>query len=251
MTFLNAILLITGAGAALPLLIHLLNREKPKKIEIPTVKFIELAVQKSSGSRKVNHLLLLILRMLILLTMTLLIARPLINMSDEKNGPQSLVLVIDNSFYSAHRSNGGSVLNTVCNDAAEIIRKQPEGSRFAIISADSNDSEFTQIRDYALERVSSLSPAPKSAKLRPMIDSALSIKEKNSKTRIIVWSDFNRAGWQNNYQSFSDSDIEFRRLEPRRRQCPHQQSPGARRRQSPARAHQQQSQHHSELPHRR
>ena len=76
MEFSNSILLWTSIAAIIPVIIHLLNKEKPKPVSIPTVKFILKAVQKSAGKRKINSLLLLITRILILLILSLLKSKP-------------------------------------------------------------------------------------------------------------------------------------------------------------------------------
>ena len=113
MNFINSFLLWSAAGAALPVLIHLLNREKPKKVNIPTVAFIIKAVQKSSGARKLNNFLLLLLRILILFFITLIIARPQIEkfLSSKSSGPVQTILIIDNSYYTGHKNNTSIVID--------------------------------------------------------------------------------------------------------------------------------------------
>ncbi|MCM8528358.1 MAG: BatA and WFA domain-containing protein [Lentisphaeraceae bacterium] len=205
MNFINSFLLWTAAGAALPVLIHMLNREKPKKVDIPTVEFIIKAVQKSSGSRKLNNFLLLLMRMLILVCLSLIVARPQIEKflsSGTADNPVQAVIIIDNSYYSAHKNNSSTVIDEVKAKARSIVDTLPSGSLISIMSADENDNGFTAIKDYVYEKIDQLSPAPLNADMRSLITSAsemLNDLDAKAKNRIYLLSDMNRGSWNSNY----------------------------------------------------
>ena len=204
MNFINSFLLWTAAGAALPVLIHMLNREKPKKVTIPTVEFIIKAVQKSSGSRKLNNFLLLLMRMLILFCISLIIARPQIEqfLTSNSEGPVQAVLIIDNSYYTAHKNNTSTVIDDIKEKAKEIVNSLPEGSLISIMTAEENDNGFTAIKDYVMEKIDQLSPAPVNANMRSLITSAsemLNDLNTKSRNRVYILSDMNRGSWDANY----------------------------------------------------
>ncbi|MCM8541731.1 MAG: BatA and WFA domain-containing protein, partial [Lentisphaeraceae bacterium] len=204
MNFINSFLLWTAAGAALPVLIHMLNREKPKKVTIPTVEFIIKAVQKSSGSRKLNNFLLLLMRMLILFCISLIIARPQIEqfLTSNSEGPVQAVLIIDNSYYTAHKNNTSTVIDDIKEKAKEIVNSLPEGSLISIMTAEENDNGFTAIKDYVMEKIDQLSPAPVNANMRSLITSAsemLNDLNTKSRNRVYILSHMNRGSWDANY----------------------------------------------------
>lgn len=204
MNFINSFLLWSAAGAALPVLIHLLNREKPKKVNIPTVAFIIKAVQKSSGARKLNNFLLLLLRILILFFITLIIARPQIEkfLSSKSSGPVQAILIIDNSYYTGHKNNTSIVIDEIKAKAKEIVKSLPDGSLISIMTAEENDNDFTEIKAYILEKIDQLSPAPVNASMRSLVNSAndmLKDLENSSRRRIYILSDMNRGAWDSNY----------------------------------------------------
>jgi hypothetical protein len=222
MNFLNSFLLWTAAGASLPFLIHMLNREKPKRIVIPTVKFIIKAVEKSSGSRKLNNFLLLLVRMLILIFISLIIARPQIAkfMSTESNDSFQAIIIIDNSFYTAHNSGGDNQLTEIKSKAKEIINSLPNGSKICILSVDESGSEFTEIKTYALDKIDQITTSSELIDTRSMISAAadlFSTSPKNTQ-RIYVVSDMNIGSWQGSYQipGISPEMVYLTQVQPRR-----------------------------------
>ena len=205
MNFINTFLLWSAAGAALPVLIHLLNREKPRKINIPTVEFIIKAVQKSSGSRKLNNFLLLFLRMMILLCISLIIARPQIEeylISDNQESVQA-VIIVDNSFYTVHKNADSSVIDEIKKEAKKVVESLPSGSMLSLISVEDRENEFTNIKEYIHEKIDLLSPAPTNASIHSQILTAqemLSDFETKGKSKIYLISDMNKGSWNSNYQ---------------------------------------------------
>ena len=123
MIFANIALLITAVGILIPIIIHLISKQKPKPINIPTVYFIKKALEKSSSSRKINNILLLICRILILLLLTLFLARPKIESVKEANTSnlQRAIFILDNSYYSAQADKNGSQLELSVLDAIEAL----------------------------------------------------------------------------------------------------------------------------------
>jgi uncharacterized membrane protein len=76
MTFLNPAILIGLAAASIPILIHLLNLRKLKKIEFSTLNFLK-ELQKNKIRRvRLKQWLLLALRVLIILMIVTAFARP-------------------------------------------------------------------------------------------------------------------------------------------------------------------------------
>lgn len=204
MNFINSFLLWSAAGAALPVLIHMLNREKPKKVNIPTVEFIIKAVQKSSGARKLNKLLLLFLRMMILLCISLIIARPQIEkfLAEDTQDPIQAVIIVDNSYYTVHKNTRGSTIDLIKAKAKDIVNALPSGTMISLMSAEESNYEFTEIKDYIKEKIDQLSPAPLNSQIRSQVSSANEILKDfgdKGRKRIYIISDMNRGSWDSNY----------------------------------------------------
>jgi len=143
--------------------------------------------------------------MLILLCLTLLIARPQIEefLSKDSSAPVHAVIIVDNSYYTVHKSSDGTSLDIIKAKAKEIVNSLPTGSKISLIKADENDNEFTEVKAYIEEKIDLLSPTPLNSNIRSQILSAndmLNDFESKGNNRIYVISDMNRGSWDSNYR---------------------------------------------------
>lgn len=76
MSLLNGTLLVGLVLAALPVLLHLMMRAKPKRIEFPALMLLKTRQTANSRRMRLRHLLLLILRGLLVALAVLALARP-------------------------------------------------------------------------------------------------------------------------------------------------------------------------------
>ena len=76
MTFLHAGVLAGLAAIAIPILLHLLMRQKPKRIAFPALRLLQDNVKRSTKRLRLRHLILLLARILFLAAIVLAVARP-------------------------------------------------------------------------------------------------------------------------------------------------------------------------------
>ena len=102
MSFITNIFLWLLPLISIPLIIHLLNRRKPVKVNFSSIYFLE--VLKSDSIKKINILqwLLLIIRTLIILLIILMMSRPILKgyfpfMDIDPSSSLSIIL-LDDSF---------------------------------------------------------------------------------------------------------------------------------------------------------
>src|SRR3972149_11668358 len=96
-SFLYPIFLYGPLAASLPILIHLLNRRKVKRIRFPAVRFILLSQKRISRSYRLRHWLLLALRTLAVVCLALLLANPIFQIGAglfAGGGPVDLVALL-------------------------------------------------------------------------------------------------------------------------------------------------------------
>src|SRR5580700_2131532 len=87
------------AGVALPLYLHLLKRHKRPPKPVPSLMLYESRVVSSTKHKRLDHILLLSLRLLLLVLLILAFANPFINRNATALASNRLVLlVVDNSF---------------------------------------------------------------------------------------------------------------------------------------------------------
>src|ERR1043166_7800210 len=100
MDFMHPGLLAGGALAALPVILHLVMRQRPQRLEFPALRFIKARQASNRRTLKLRHLILLLLRMAAIAALAAALARPsarLFGMLGDQEGPITAVLVFDTS----------------------------------------------------------------------------------------------------------------------------------------------------------
>jgi uncharacterized membrane protein len=149
MTFLNPAVLIGLLAAAIPVIIHLLNLRKLKKIDFSTIAFLKELQKNKIRKIKIKQWLLLALRVLIILFIVLAFARPALRgisiAGTTSAAKTTAVFLIDNSFSMSVLGQNGSYFNQAKDIAKRIIEQLTEGDEAAIIflSGDYSQSNLT------------------------------------------------------------------------------------------------------------
>ncbi len=109
MQFLNPALLAGTALFAVPLIIHLLNRQRHKQRQWAAMEFLLRAFQKQKNRLRNENLLLLLLRCLVPVLLALAIARPLLQQAAgllSGAGTVHHIVVLDASYSMGLRADG-------------------------------------------------------------------------------------------------------------------------------------------------
>src|SRR5262245_38401276 len=98
MTFLYPLLLGGALLAGVPVLIHLMMRQKPKRLIFPALRFLQEKRKITTRKLKLRHFLLLALRILLVLLIVLALARPRVTHQDlglQGDQPIAAIIVMD------------------------------------------------------------------------------------------------------------------------------------------------------------
>lgn len=154
LTFLTASFAIAGAiGASIPLILHLLNRERARRLVFSTVRFIQMSHQTNVRRHKLKRLLLLLMRILILALLGLAFARPFFadapDFTQKTGGKRNAVIIFDTSYSMQYEG----VLENAKKEAAEILDGLDAADAACLILSSDNarvvaplGSEFAHIR---------------------------------------------------------------------------------------------------------
>jgi hypothetical protein len=137
-SFLNPIMLAGLAAVAVPIIIHLLNRRKFHKVVWAAMRFLQNAVEQNQKRMRIEDLILLALRCLLLALLALALARPAILSNATDVFGQSKVtgvIILDHSL-SMGVSDGTSTRFERAKQAAEaVLDSMPAGSATAVLLA--------------------------------------------------------------------------------------------------------------------
>ena len=154
LTFLTASFAIAGAiGASIPLILHLLNRERARRLVFSTVRFIQMSHQTNVRRHKLKRLLLLLMRILILALLGLAFARPFFadapEFTQKTGGKRNAVIILDTSYSMQYEG----VLENGKKEAAAILDGLDASDAACLILSSDNarvvaplGSEFAHIR---------------------------------------------------------------------------------------------------------
>lgn len=149
MTFLNPLVLIGLAAAAIPVLLHLLNLRKLKTIEFSSLTFLKELQKTKIRKLKLKQIILLILRTLLVVFIVLAFARPTIESSLSGLGTRaktSVVVVVDNSFSMDIADERGVRLKQAKDAVLSILGALHDGDEVALLQlANLDDKRFAEL----------------------------------------------------------------------------------------------------------
>ena len=97
MSFVQIGFLLALAAVAIPILIHLVFRQKAKRVDLGTLRFLRVVLQQNARRRSVMRWLLLAIRIACIVALSLLFARPYWLAFRPSGEKQTVVVLIDRS----------------------------------------------------------------------------------------------------------------------------------------------------------
>ncbi len=147
MIFLNPAVLFGLLAAAIPVLIHLLNLKKLKRIEFSTLAFLKELQKNKIRKLKLKQWLLLALRVMLILLIVFAFARPTLKGvaigGTTSAAKTTAVFIIDNTFSMSVITPEGSYFNQAKQIAGELINNLQEGDEAALVPVSGSEEELT------------------------------------------------------------------------------------------------------------
>lgn len=124
---------------AIPVIIHLFNFRKFKRVYFSNVSFLREIQQQTSSSRNLKNLLLLAVRILTIIFLVFAFARPYIPQGEEESNPyqqNAISIYIDNSYSMETLNKEGSLLDEAKRRAREIAAAYNINDKFQLLTND-------------------------------------------------------------------------------------------------------------------
>ncbi len=218
MGFLVGAFAIAGAiGASIPLVIHLLNRERARRLVFSTVRFIQMSHQTNVQRHRLKRLLLLLMRILMLILLGLAFARPYFAedpaSAPELGGVRNAVIILDTSYSMQYNDVFAQAQNEAIKrldslesaDAVALILSADKVRRILPIDSEHNHIrtaiENAELTNYTTDYLDAIQTADEILK-------AVSVGQK----QIYLIADLQKSGWDNFLDTdrlSPDVDIEF------------------------------------------
>ncbi|GAA3963986.1 BatA and WFA domain-containing protein [Pedobacter ginsengiterrae] len=138
MNFLYPGFLFALLSVAIPVIIHLFNFRKFKKVYFSNVQLLKEVEQQNSSKEKLKNLLILLSRILAIIFLVLAFAQPYIPLNNQKTTAvnNSVSIYIDNSYSMEAINKDGSLLDEAKRRAKELIKGFGINDRFQLLTND-------------------------------------------------------------------------------------------------------------------
>lgn len=202
MTFLNPLMLIGLLAAAIPLIIHLFNFRRPRRVDFSSLAFLKELEKTAMQRMRIKQWLLLALRVLAIVCLVLAFARPTLrgNLAASLGGQAraSIALVLDNSLSMTLRDAQGEYLEQVRDVALRLVDDAKPGDEiFVLPTAGASEAPSTPYKNLspARDAVMQVEPAAGAEALTRAVERAGALLEGSThpNREIFILSDLQRS----------------------------------------------------------
>jgi hypothetical protein len=195
----------------IPILIHLFQLRRFKKVAFTNVKFLKALEMQTRKSSQIKKWLVLLTRMGLLTCIVLAFAQPFTTNTNNFKSVQETVIYLDNSFSMEAKGSNGSLLNTAIT---ELINTIPEDQ---VISLFTNDKTFTNtslkaIKNDLIDINFSTQQLPYNAVV--LNAERMFSNQNDSNKSLVLISDFQQQNDPFKIENFNDININLVQLKP-------------------------------------
>lgn len=201
MNFLAPAFLAGLAAIAVPVIIHLIHRERKVVIEFPSLMFLQRIPYRSVRRQKIRHLLLLLLRCLALALLVAAFARPFFERRHQvisSTGAREVVVLLDRSSSMGY----GDRWTRAKDAARKVVNGMSAGDRATLVLFGSEASVASEPMATPDRIVAAINAAKLSSegtrygaalKLASQIIGASTLPRRE----VVLISDYQKVGWAN------------------------------------------------------
>jgi hypothetical protein len=191
--------------AALPLVIHLLNKGFPRRFDFPSIELVKQTMAQRSWLSRWRHWVLLLLRTACLLLLLIAFLQPVLSRFDPHpaaKGARQVLIVFDHSVSMEHTGDGPTSRERAVHESEKLIDSLDPDDSVNILLMEPNPStcfvDFSKDRAEAKRFLSRLKPGLGRTEVN--LANALAgrlISKSTPRPEIYYISDFTRKNWAN------------------------------------------------------
>ena len=198
------------AVVTIPVLLHLFMRRKPVPHRFPALRFLQARSHMKKRRLKLQHLLLLLVRVLALCILVLALSRPVLRGSGwivDQEGPVAVACVVDTAPRMLLRQENRTRLDEVRDIASNLFEKLPSESKIAIVDTGDGEASFSASAVVAANRIERLTAGASSVNMATAMNDAVRLLESSDIERkeLYVFTDLSHGGWEQPVESDWDT----------------------------------------------
>ena len=144
MTLSSPLFLIGLVAVAIPVIVHLFNFRRYRKVYFSNVDYLEQLQTETRRQSRLRQLLILAARILAIVFLVLAFARPVVPNRNNplKTGSSDVSIYVDNSFSMERTDGSGTLLEKAKTKAREIVSAYGPTDRFQLLTNDAEGRQF-------------------------------------------------------------------------------------------------------------
>jgi uncharacterized membrane protein len=132
MSFIQIGFLSALVALAIPIVIHLVFRQRTRSADLGTLRFLRVVLERNARRRRVMRWFLLALRMACVALLAVLFARPYLRAFHAGGQKETVVVLIDRSATMELKQDGARLIDLAVAQTRELVSQAKENSRFEI-----------------------------------------------------------------------------------------------------------------------
>ncbi len=135
MTFGLPLFLIATLAGIIPVLIHMINRQKAVTMPFSTLRFLRVSVQRTRRRKRLHDVLLLLVRMAVLVLVAVGLARPAVTSLESflSRANTAVVVVLDNSLSMGTQVQGQTRYDAATHAVEQLLNRLHDGDEVALL----------------------------------------------------------------------------------------------------------------------
>jgi hypothetical protein len=199
MSFLAPLFLAGLTALAIPVLIHLIQRERKNVVKFPSLMFVRRVPYSSIRRRRIHNFALLALRLAVLALIVAAFARPFLRgqtLAASTAGARDLVILLDRSYSMGHGDQWDRARRAAA-DAAGTLVDGDRGTLVLFAASAEMAVQPTNDRGRLQSEIHAASLSSGATRFGPALKLAGSLLAASNLPRreVVLISDFQRSGW--------------------------------------------------------
>jgi hypothetical protein len=205
MTFLNPLLLFGALAIAAPIIIHLLARQRVRRVAWAAMRFLRKADERNRQRMRLEEFILLALRCLLLLLLAFALARPAFRkggVPGMRGGDEAALIVIDGSLSMAQTDGAAARFEQAQQAAEQILDALPPAIPVGVWLATDGlarlTPELTQDSGLARKLIREAQRTDRGSDWPAALSQAFDLlgRQRASVRRLFIVTDGQAAGWK-------------------------------------------------------
>lgn len=203
-TFMNSALAWGALAFCIPLILHILNRSKFKRVEWGAMHLLESVVKVNHKRFQIEQLLLLLVRCAIPALLAFTLAKPVLTGAKAPAGksPVSLAILLDTSYSMSAEDDDTTRFSQAVDAACAVVEAAPRGSEIAVIQMGGSATPLFDQPVFdskaVVRRLRTLQANFGASDVQQSLDAGIATLAGMTHVRreLIIVSDFQPADWQ-------------------------------------------------------